>query len=145
VRSRLRGAHGSSAGCRLARLPRHLLHQPLDPARQQERRRRLGLRVPREDLAPEGNQAGDLVLLVLRLMDAGAGSLGASAYAPAIDLDGHDLRRRRHARRDVVAALIRRAVPPPDQLAADLLRQGAHVLSGDGQAHLGQGEGGVGE
>src|SRR5262249_44457092 len=32
-----------------------------------------------------------------------------------------------------------------DQLGADLPRQGAHVLRGDGQARLGQGEGGVGE
>src|SRR5262249_59333492 len=92
-------------------LPRHLLHQPLDAARLEERRRRLGLRVLRTDLAGEGDQAGDLVLLGLRLVDAGAGRLGAGAYAPAIDLDSHDLWRRPHARRGVVAGLVRPSVP----------------------------------
>jgi hypothetical protein len=129
----------------LARLPRHLPHQPLDAARQQETRRRLGLRVVRGDHAAEGDQAGDLVLLVLRVVDAGAGGGGAGADAPAIDLDRHHLRRGRHPHRQLVAVLARLAVPLLDQFAADLLRQGAHVLRGDGQAGLGQGEGGVGE
>jgi len=63
----------------LTRLAGHLLHQPLDAARQQERRRRLGLWVLRGDRALEGDQAGDLVLLVLRVADARAGGLGAGA------------------------------------------------------------------
>jgi hypothetical protein len=139
------GFRGLGRVRRLARLPRHLLHQPLDAARLQERRRRFGLRVLRTGRAAEGDQAGDLVLLVLGLVDAGAGARGAGADAPAVNLDGHDLRRRRHAHRQLVAVLIRLAVPLRDQLAADLLRQRARVLRGDGQARLGQGEGGVGE
>jgi hypothetical protein len=67
VRSRLRGAHG------------HLLHQALDAARHQEARRRLRLRVVRGDRALQGDQAGDLVLLVLRVMHPRPGSGGAGA------------------------------------------------------------------
>lgn len=50
----------------------HLGHQPLHPTRAGERSRRFGLRVDGERRAPQRRQAGDLILLVLCVVDPGS-------------------------------------------------------------------------
>jgi len=50
------------------------------------------------------DQAGDLVFLGLRLMDAGATARLPCAQAPAIDLHDGYFRRRRHARLELALA-----------------------------------------
>jgi hypothetical protein len=107
----------------------------LHPPRLQETRRRLGLRVLAALGALQRRQAGDLVLLVLGLVDAAARPGHPRPQPAAIDLD--DYRRRRLAHLGfqlAAAALLGPRVALPRQVGADFAGQLLHVARRDGQA-----------
>ncbi len=128
------GGRGAVA-TRLAGLARHLLDQPLHPPWLEEAGRRLGLRVLIVRGAAQRRQAGDLVLLVLGLVDAAARPGRPRPQPAAIDLDDHRRRRLVHPRLQLTgAALLGLGIALPCQLGAHLVGQLLHVAGRDGQA-----------
>jgi hypothetical protein len=103
-------------------LARHLPDQTLNASRPHERRRWFRLRILGVFSALQRDQAGDLVLLVLRLVNATPAVGGPRPQAPPIHLHGDHRRRPRHARRQF---------PPPaprDLLVADSCQVRADLL-----------------
>ena len=88
----------------------HLLHQALHAPGLQESVRGLGLRIDLMHLAVEGHQAGDLLLLVLIVVDPRSATWRARSQAAAIDLDSDHLGRAGHAWRQLAAAALDRLV-----------------------------------
>ena len=123
----------------------HLPHQTLDTTRLQERRRRLRLRILREHLGLERDQASDLVLLVFRVVNPRSRGGGAGAQPTAIDLDGHQVGGLGHADRQPSASLSGLGVALLHQFLSGLQGQGADVLRTQGQSGQLQREGGIGE
>lgn len=89
-RGRLRGLVGFGRG--VASLLGHLPHQTLHPPWLQERRRRLGLGILWLNYTVQANQAGDFVLLVPGLVDAGTAARFTDAKMAPVDFHGDNLR-----------------------------------------------------
>lgn len=129
-----------------ARLPSHLLDQPLDPTRLEEARRRLRLRVFLVLDTRERRQAGDLVLLVLGLVDPAARPGRPRPQPAAIDFDDHRRRGLAHTGRQLAAApLLGLGIATPRQVSADFGGQLLHVAGRNRQAGQPHGEGGIGK
>ena len=140
-----RGGRGAIAAGP-ARLTGHLLDQPLHPPRLEEAGRQQALRISAVLDAVQRRQASDLVLFVLRLVDAAPLPGRPRPQPAAIDLDDHGRRgltrpgasiRRR--RRWSARAL------PQRQVGADLVGQLPRVAGRDRQAGQPHGKGGIGK
>jgi hypothetical protein len=120
---------------RLAGLTGHLLDQPLHPPRLEKACGRLGLRVSAALDALQRGQAGDLVLLVLGLVDTPPRPGRPRAQPAAIDLDDHRRRCLAHTRLQLAAAaLLGPGVALPRQVGTDLASQLLDVAGRDRQA-----------
>jgi len=104
--------------------PLHLLHQALHPPWLQKRLRRLWLRIRLMHFTFQTHQAGNLVLLVVKVMHPRTATLGAGPQTPTIDLDGDHLRHGGHPGGQFAAAVL-------DGLFVALLFQFATNLPGE--------------